>query len=208
MAQHTTTNSCEGIILRTFSHGENNLILKVLTPDLGKISLYARHAKNSKHRFAANPETFDYGTFLMTPSRGGGMYNLSSFRPTKIYRNLRVDFNKLGASSLLCESFDNLTLEGHEDNVDAREMFEALCLGMESVDHATSEIEICRSCFLTLSGLLRISGLLDQSNQVPATRNNLLKIIDKVEIACEKRLLSRSAFEQILSDLPAKVENA
>ena len=201
MVYNNDTNQ-EGIILRTHPHGDNNLVLKILTADNGKISLYARNARNSKKRFSGNPEVFDHGLFNYTSKRSS-LPSLENFNHRHVFRNIRSDLYKLTAGSLICEAFDAIIKDQQDDTEHARQVFDALFLGLQAMDEAKDVHETFRACFLSLSGLLAVSGLLDVNSVPPASRNNLIQLIDKVELACERKLLSRTSFDLLLAELKA-----
>ena len=45
-------NQTEGVVIRSHPSGESDLVLKILTPELGKIALFVKHARSSKKRYA------------------------------------------------------------------------------------------------------------------------------------------------------------
>jgi Recombination protein O N terminal len=201
----------EGIILRAYQHSDNNLVLKVLTPEFGKLAIYGRNIRNSKKRFFSIPEIFDKGN-LEVRVKENSLHYLINFSPIKVFKELRSDFLKLSLGSVVVEAFDNLTLENqqlienmeHQDygpqNYEQRnkEHFEALELGLQAINQAISQVDMYRASYLSLCGLLNISGFLDSKQQPQASRNNLVKIFDSIETYSEKQLVSRSAVESML----------
>ncbi|WP_026700334.1 DNA repair protein RecO [Salibacterium aidingense] len=99
----------EGIVLRTFSYGETNSILRLFTREAGKISVMARGAKKPKSRLAAVSQPFVYASFLYYKSTG--MKTLNQGDTIDSFRIIRSDIVKTAYASYLLELLDKLTEE-------------------------------------------------------------------------------------------------
>lgn len=195
----------EGIVLRSYPLRESDLILRVMTRDLGKLSLLARGAKRSKRRFGGTPEIFEMGSFEIRQGRGS-LPLLSGFRCQHISLRIRESLEKFSCAALICESFDLLIQEDQAEN--GPELFHALFQSLADIDQASDSLFILRAAFQTLSQLLVLNGSLNKDALPKPTRDNLLLIIEQIEKEAERKLQSRSALEHVLSTLkrPASTE--
>ncbi|SDI85926.1 DNA repair protein RecO [Alteribacillus bidgolensis] len=99
----------EGIVLRTTAYGETNIILRLYTREVGKISVMARGAKKPKNRFSAVSQPFVYGMFLYY--KGTGMSTLNQGDSIDSFRIVRGDIFKTAYASYMSELLDKLTDE-------------------------------------------------------------------------------------------------
>ena len=99
----------EGIVLRTNPYGESNLILTLLTRELGKIGVVARGAKKTNSRLASSSQLFTYGSFLI--QKGSGLGTLSQGEIIHSFRDLREDLVATSYASLLVELTDKAVEE-------------------------------------------------------------------------------------------------
>ena len=49
----------EGIVIRTHASGDSNLVVKLMTPERGKLALFAKSARASSKNFRSGLEVFD-----------------------------------------------------------------------------------------------------------------------------------------------------
>jgi len=99
----------EGIVLRTNPYGESNLILTLLTRELGKIGVVARGAKKTNSRLASSSQLFTYGSFLI--QKGSGLGTLSQGEIIHSFRDLREDLVATSYASLIVELTDKAVEE-------------------------------------------------------------------------------------------------
>ncbi|WP_100398308.1 DNA repair protein RecO [Bacillus sp. FJAT-44742] len=102
-------DKAEGIVLRTISYGESNVIVTLFTREAGKIAVMAKGAKKPKSRLASITQPFMYGMFLYY--KGSGMSTLSQGDPVNSFKLVRADINKTAYASYFVEMVDKLTEE-------------------------------------------------------------------------------------------------
>lgn len=189
-----------GIIIRAHPSGEADLILKILTPALGKISAIAKHARKSKSRFSGGFEIFDHLSFTLKPGRGS-LYSIKSAERLPSLMALRENLEKLAAASLLAEAFDFLI---REDSPDTSENYELLDLGLRAIADSVGVKEILRALFLTLSEFLKIAGFHSTEAGERPSSKSLRHLMAVVEQSAEKPLRSRPPIEEIIVRLEAQ----
>ena len=83
----------KGIILAQNNMGDNDKMVTVLTPDLGKIGCAARGARKQKSTLMAGTQFLCFGEFMIY--KGVSSYNINSCEPIEIFYNIRLDIEKL-----------------------------------------------------------------------------------------------------------------
>ena len=101
-----------GIVLRTANGKNSSLALTVLSPDMGKISVWARGAKSQKNPMHSGCTLLSYGEFILLPR--GEMYSLSSATAIHTFYHLREDVEKLSYAVYFGELAGLLFEEGTE----------------------------------------------------------------------------------------------
>ncbi|HTE51725.1 MAG TPA: DNA repair protein RecO [Kofleriaceae bacterium] len=88
----------QAVVLRKVTYGEADLILTLLTRDLGKVSALARGARRSHRRFGASLELFTVSTVELRPHRGE-LWTLGSAETTTSFTLLARDMAALAHAS-------------------------------------------------------------------------------------------------------------
>ncbi|MBQ7033421.1 MAG: DNA repair protein RecO [Clostridia bacterium] len=101
-----------GIVIRTSQGKNSSLALSVLSPDLGKISVWARGARSWKNPMHSGCTLLSYGEFILLPR--GEMYSLSSATPIRSFYHLRENVEKLSYAVYFAEMAGLVSEEGTE----------------------------------------------------------------------------------------------
>jgi DNA repair protein RecO (recombination protein O) len=96
----------EGIVIRTKTYGEGNLILTVLTKELGKLGIMARGAKKTKSRLSSISQLFTHGHYLIMQSSPRSMGTLSQGEVVQSFRHIRGSLDKTAYASYFAELID------------------------------------------------------------------------------------------------------
>ena len=99
MQQAKTVTS--GLVLRQTVTKETDLILTVLTPDLGKIPVIARGARRKNSRLAAACQLLAYSE--LTVYQKGAWYMLDEASTIELFDGVRQDFENLALASFFAE---------------------------------------------------------------------------------------------------------
>jgi len=113
----------EALVLRVVEHGESDLIVRMLTPDHGRLTAIAKGARRSVRRF---PGTLDIFNLLLVGVRRrgrAGMGFLEQARLRSPFLELRRDARRYALASYLCELFDRMAPEGAH-GADAKRIFD------------------------------------------------------------------------------------
>ena len=99
----------KGIILAQNNMGDNDKMVTLLTPDLGKIGCAARGAKRPKSALMAGTQFLCFGEFIIY--KGVSSYNINSCEPIEIFYNIRLDIDKLKYASEIAKIVNDVTDE-------------------------------------------------------------------------------------------------
>ena len=192
------TNSVvrEGLVIGLIPYGEHDLILRVIVREEGKLSLYARRAKNSKKRFGSPFDLFDRGSFGYRHTRGS-LLELEHFSPLRSFKYLREDLTKLSVASILCEAFDALTLEQHPNAM----VYTCLEHALNSVETASDARSALRACFAALTELLEDSGYSVPGEFGEPSAHNIMRVINRLEETTERRMKTKPTLTALIETL-------
>lgn len=190
---HTTLR---GVVLRSNPSGDNDLILHVLTPDQGKLSIISKRGRSGGKGASTRLEILDRGEFELTQGRGG-IPAIRLFKPGTGWLKIRGELDKTVLAYLMCEAFDRLIPEDHPDGQDYHE---PLVLALDALDSADDFKSCCKAAFYGLLGLAVSAGIADPEQYTPS-RNSLLRLMRLIEEHSRRGLMIRAEVEKILDRL-------
>jgi DNA repair protein RecO len=187
----------EGIVIRVYPSGDDDLVLKVITSVRGKMSLFAGHARKSKKRFGSTMDLFDYGR-LEFEEKKSHLHRLTAFSSLSSFPRIRRKLDRMTAANAICEVFDVLLPEeGHEDSA----TFRILLAAMRALEQAEGPTTALRVCFTAVLSLLDISGFTHNGAAPRPSAKNMERLLDQVEQLAERKLASRPAVESLIAAL-------
>jgi len=187
-------STVSAIVLRVIPFRDSDLMAHLLTPDMGKISVIARHARGSRKRFPSSLDLFDRGSARLTVERSGAL-GVKEFTPSHSLAKIRYDLDKLTLASLLCEAFDLVIPE--DGGLAIPRLFEVLDLSLNAIDESGDLKGSLRATFIALAALTQESGIANVSSSTPGSRA-LGAALDAIERFCERRLMTRSSVAEIV----------
>lgn len=110
-----STVQTPAVILGTSALGEADLLVVMLTPQLGKVRAAARHARASKRRFAGGLPAGALGEASLARRREGALWRLDGFRSVAEVSGLGRDLERFAYVAYLCELTDILVVEPESD---------------------------------------------------------------------------------------------
>jgi DNA repair protein RecO (recombination protein O) len=132
----------EGIVLRTNPYGESNVIITLLTRELGKIGVVARGAKKTNSRLTSVTQLFTYGSYLV--QKGSGLGTLSQGELIDSFRDLRSDLIATSYASIIVE----LTDKAVEEKKNNPYLFELVLQLLQHMNEGT-DAEVLTYLFMT-----------------------------------------------------------
>lgn len=100
----------KGIVIGVANSSDNDRILTVLTPDLGKISVFCKGAKKSKNALLSCSEYLAFSDMIIFKSPND-TYSLNSAEIIELFYNVRVDIEKLSYVSTITKIIYDVTQE-------------------------------------------------------------------------------------------------
>lgn len=91
----------KGIVIGIANSSDNDKVLTVLTPDLGKISVFCKGAKKSKSALLNCAEYLAFSDMIIFQSPNNDTYSLNSGEVIELFYNIRIDIEKLSYASTI-----------------------------------------------------------------------------------------------------------
>lgn len=113
-ANRRDTPTREAIVLSGMDYGERDRIVRLLLPDLGRISALARRARSDRRRFGAALDTGNLVEVRVRPGRGD-LWTLEGARLTDGREGTRSDLVRLTLLAYACELCGGLAREEHAE---------------------------------------------------------------------------------------------
>lgn len=104
----------QGIVLKSVTYKENDLILTIYTRKLGKIAAIARGAKKSKSSLLSSSQIFAYSNFTL--KKEGNLYRVTQSEIIKSFYNLSYNFDAFSYSAHILKLIDNFTIDNQPNN--------------------------------------------------------------------------------------------
>ena len=99
----------KGIILAQSNMGDNDKMVTILTPDLGKIGCAAKGARRPKSSLMAGTQFLCFADFIIY--KGVNSYKINSCEPIEIFYNIRLYIEKLDYASRVAKIVNDVTKE-------------------------------------------------------------------------------------------------
>jgi DNA repair protein RecO (recombination protein O) len=124
--------SCEGLVLRNLRYGETSRIATLFTPELGKIGVIAKGARDPKSPFGASLEFLSHSSFVVYHRPGRDLHFLRTGVLEREFRGLFHDSDRFVLASALAEFLERV-LQGEEP---AGELFDFALRGLHVLETA------------------------------------------------------------------------
>lgn len=148
-----TTISTPAILLRRVDFGDFDLILTLLTPTEGKVSVMAKSAKRSVKRFGGALELFSQLNVVFSSGPKRGLPLLQEAALVRPFPNIRSDIQKTAYASYWSEIVHKWVMEGKKEE----RIYQLLHRVLEELDENVLPDALLslvfQSRFLSLSGL-------------------------------------------------------
>jgi DNA repair protein RecO (recombination protein O) len=95
--------STDAIVLHTFDYRETSRIVRLITREMGIVSVIARGARRPRNAFGAALDLFASGQVQLTSTMGRDLHALNSFEATRSRPELAVSLDRFAAAAALAE---------------------------------------------------------------------------------------------------------
>jgi DNA repair protein RecO (recombination protein O) len=144
------------VVLRKVAYGESDLIVTLLTRDLGKLSALARGARRSQRRFGAALELFTVSSVQLRAHRGE-LWTLTSAETQTSFTLLARDMAGLAHASYATELVRELGAAEHPEP----EVFDLLVDFFRAVAGGGARTDLLRAFELGLLGAIGLAPTLE-----------------------------------------------
>lgn len=131
----------QGIVLKSVSYKENDLILTIFSRKLGKISVIARGAKRSKSSLLSSSQIFSYSNFTL--KKEGNMYRITQSEIIKSFYNLSYNFEAFSYATYILKLIDNFMIDNQPNN----RLFVLLAQSLYLFSEENIDMEYVTLCF-------------------------------------------------------------
>lgn len=131
----------KGIILAQSNMGDNDKMITVLTPDLGKIGCAAKGARRPKSSLMAGTQFLCFADFIIY--KGVNSYRINSSEPIEIFYNIRLDIEKLEYASKVAKIANDVTKE----NQSSYNVLQLVLNTMYMISESSKDLELILSIF-------------------------------------------------------------
>ncbi len=100
----------KGIVIGVANSADNDKVLTMLTPDLGKISVFCKGAKKSKNALLNVTEYLSFSEVILYRSANDN-YSLNSAEVIEVFYHLRTDIEKLNYATTISKMIYDTTQE-------------------------------------------------------------------------------------------------
>lgn len=112
--------ACDAVLLRAVEFGESDLIVHLLTADVGRFTAIAKAARKSQRRFPGTLDLFNHLAIEGRTRARGGLGFLERARLVDPHLGLRSDPARYALASFLVELLDRMSPESLEREESAR----------------------------------------------------------------------------------------
>ncbi len=131
----------KGIVLAQSNMGDNDKMITLLTPDLGKIGCAAKGARRPKSALMAGTQFLCFGEFLIY--KGVSSYNINSAEPIEIFYNIRLDIDKLKYASQVAKIVNDVT----DENQNTYRILQLTLNTIYMISESDKDLELILSIF-------------------------------------------------------------
>lgn len=119
----------QGIVLRTYSFGEADKIVVLLSPNTGKIRSVAKGVRKTKSRFGGRLEPFTHVDLVLYEGRN--LDTITQVSVIEAYPKLRADYDRVLVAGAMAEVADAMA----QENESSAGLFLLLSRGLGTLEH-------------------------------------------------------------------------
>ncbi len=145
----------KGIVIGTANSSDNDKVLTILTPDLGKISAFYKGAKKGNKSALNSSEYLSFSNLLIYKSPNDN-YSINSAELIELFYNLRIDVEKLSYATTISKIIYDVT----EENIPAYDVLQLFLNTLYVISESEKNLDLIYCIFRIR--LLAILGFLPQ----------------------------------------------
>jgi len=153
----------EGIVIKKIDFGESDRIIKVVSKNLGKISIFIKGIRKSKKREGFASDIINYSEFIVNERENSSLYSCNSFELKYPFMRIRSNMTTVNIALYLAKFLDAY-LEEREKN---EKLFRLYVNTMKYMEKEENTIKIFISIAYFLLNIIKDDGvmfLIDEGN--------------------------------------------
>lgn len=196
----------KGIVIGIANSADNDKVLTILTPDLGKISAFCKGAKKTKSALLNSTEYLSFSELIIYKSTNDN-YSINSAEVIEVFYNLRTDIEKLNYATTISKIIFDVTQENEPASQILQLFLNTLFILSESEKNMDLVLSIFEIRLLAIIGFLpSVARCTSCGNPMTEDMNDFYFSIKDDGMKCEicKRLdkgalhLSKTAFSALI----------
>jgi DNA repair protein RecO (recombination protein O) len=145
----------QGIVLRTYSFGEADKVVIILSPNYGKLRTVAKGVRKTKSRFGGRLEPFTHIDLVLYEGRN--LDTVTQVSVIEAYPSLRMDYEAVLAAGTMVEVTDAIA----QENESSTGLFLLLQRGLEALESGANSLDLLSLFLLKAAGVLGVSPSLE-----------------------------------------------
>lgn len=147
----------KGIVIAEHNMKDNDEMVTILTPDLGKIGCAAKGARKSKSALMAGTQFLCFGDFVIY--KGINSYTINSCEPIEIFYNIRLDIDKLKYASEVAKIIADVT----DENQSSYKVLQLVLNTLYVISETDKDLDFILSIFkLRLLSIIGFRPIIEQ----------------------------------------------
>lgn len=146
----------QGIVLRTYSFGEADKIVILVSPNSGKLRTVAKGVRKTKSRFGGRLEPFTHVDLVLYEGRN--LDTITQVSVIEAYPRLRADYDAVMMASAMTETIDATVQEDEA----AIGHFLSLQRGLGSLEAGNRNRDLLTAFFLRMAEVLGVAASLNR----------------------------------------------
>ncbi len=144
-----------GIVLRSYSFGEADKIVVLISPNRGKLRAVAKGVRKTKSRFGGRLETFAHVDLVLYEGRN--LDTITQVSMIEAFTTIRADLNRVVTAGTMIEVADVVAQEDEP----ARRLFLLLQRGLRALDGGAPHPDLLTAYLLKAAGIMGVAPALE-----------------------------------------------
>lgn len=145
----------KGIVINSANSSDNDKVLTILTPDLGKIACFYKGAKKSKSATLNSSEYLAFNDLIIYKSPNDN-YSINQSEVIELFYNIRIDVDRLNYATTITKIINDVT----EENIPASDILQLYLNTLYVISETDKDLDLI-FCIFRIR-LLAILGFLPQ----------------------------------------------
>jgi DNA repair protein RecO (recombination protein O) len=193
----------QGIVLRSYSFGEADKVVILLSPNSGKLRTVAKGIRKTKSRFGGRLEPFSHVDLVLYEGRN--LDTITQVSMIEPFHALRSDLDRMVAAGTMVEIADAVA----QENESSVRLFLLIQRGLRALEAGPEHPDLLASFLLKAAGTMGVAPALDQCASCGRTDDLRRFSFSAGGVLCERcRTAGAYALRDGLTDYLASLSTA